>query len=200
MKRIKFIFLFFVILTVLLIGCSEQTNSMLTSNKNNTDTTVIDKSVDPILSYTQYEGLIKSVADNLNITDFTLKAASGENIVVVEKELTFGKRENLTLDGKRNMANVQPTSHLFIYENQDQSKQIIIRFSFNTNFIGNDLLDWSGTNSYENINSKLASQMDMATLSYKNILITVQQLAIIETNFEITKTSIKEVIQLLKKY
>ncbi|MNZ97623.1 hypothetical protein D3C78_1168720 [compost metagenome] len=173
---------------------------MLTSNKNNTDTTVIDKSVDPILSYTQYEGLIKSVADNLNITDFTLKAASGENIVVVEKELTFGKRENLTLDGKRNMANVQPTSHLFIYENQDQSKQIIIRFSFNTNFIGNDLLDWSGTNSYENINSKLASQMDMATLSYKNILITVQQLAIIETNFEITKTSIKEVIQLLKKY
>lgn len=200
MKKIKFIFLFFVILTVLLIGCSEQTNSMPTSNKNNTDTTVIEKTVDPILSYTQYEKLIKSVADSLNITDFTLKAASGENIVVVEKDLTFDKRENLTLDGKRNMANVQPTSHLFIYENQDQSKQIIIRFSFNTNYIGNDLLDWSGTNSYENINSKLASQMDMATLSYKNILITVQQLAITETNFEITKTSIREVIQLLKKY
>lgn len=121
-------------------------------------------------------------------------------MVIVDRDLTFGKRDTLTLEGDTNVANVKPTSHILIFENKNQSKQIIIRISFTNSFVGNDMLDWSTTNGYPSINSKLAKTLDMATLSYKNLIITIQQLSKDEVDSETTRDVIRKVIKMIEKY
>ncbi|MWC29750.1 hypothetical protein [Paenibacillus sp. MMS18-CY102] len=198
MKRIKKIVA--ISLFFLLSGCFNQNHSEVVSENEVSVAGGINNSGEAILSYSQYKDLTDRFQSNLIIPEFTLKAESGKNIVIVEKDLTFEKRENLTLDGSRDFANVQPTSYIFIFENQAQSKQIIVRVSFNKNYIGNDLLDWSRLNNYANINEKLASQFDMATLSYKNLIVTVQQLADREANLETTKTAMRAIIKELVEF
>lgn len=194
---------FSLILLSQLVGCVEQTNNSIPSTQTISPSKEVNSKIDSttnnILSYNRYKQLIEDIELNLEIAEFSLKVPVYETIVVVDKDLTFDTRESITVDGKREFGTVEPTSYQFIYEKSDGSKQIIINLSYNKNYIGNDLINWSNPE-HENINKALAAQVDLATLSYKNLLITIQQLSTEKSDSDITKSAIRAVINTLKEY
>ncbi|HEY2492581.1 MAG TPA: hypothetical protein VGI33_06705 [Paenibacillus sp.] len=76
--------------------------------------------------------------------------------------------------------------------------QIQIRIAYTTVVMGNDLVSWDISSGYENTSKQLSNNTDLATLTYKNIIITILQNAKDHTELEITKGAIRSVIKSLK--
>lgn len=203
MKKNKIVkFAIFLGLLYSLTGCKNENNNEAAYLKKSTEPASIatTNQSEPVLSYEQYQNLIQAYGNKIIIPEFTLKAWSGVNMVIVDKDLTFGKRQTLTLEGTLNTANVKPTSSLFIFENDKSDKQILVRISFHDKYIGEDLMDWSFTSGYEKTNKKFDDLTDMATLIYKNLIITVQQVSFNGVSSDLTKVAVRENIKLLKNY
>lgn len=198
MKSKKYIIIVLCVLSLTLISCSKkQTDSIKTS----TSTTINETTLKNALTYDQYEDLFNYVVSNLKIEDFKLKGSTiGDNVTIVEEDLTFNKRKYLTLDGSFNGSGAKPTDEEFIFENEKQDCQISVGMYFVNEFLGNDLIGWSTNSGFSSINLNLAKQTDYMIMSYKNCIITIHQSANNEANPEITKKFSRFIIGLLNVF
>lgn len=203
MKRKKYAIIILCVLSLTLISCSKkQTDTIKTSVSNTAKENISNETVSKnTLTYEQYEDLFNYMVSNIKIEGFKLKGSTiGDNVTIVEKDLTFDKRKYLTLDGNFTGSEPKPTDEEFIFENEKQDCQISIGMYFANDSLGNDLIGWSTNLGFNDINMNLAKQTDYMIMSYKNCIITIHQSASNEANDEITKKFSRSIIGLLKEF
>lgn len=184
----------------LIAGCTDE--SVMTEQKKvEVKTTThtnqkTNQTKHPILNPVQYEKLFKHMTEHLKMDQFQLKASTiGADFTTVDQPLSFGKRRWLTVDGTIDTPSTQETLY---FENQKQDTQLAIHFAYTDRYIGNDLVQYQSSDGYKGLDQKLSNQSELIIISYKNILITVQQNALHEVDPDTTQEAVKEVINELK--
>ena len=140
----------------------------------------------PILNPVQYEKLFKHMNEHLKMDQFQLKGSTiGADFTAVDQSLSFGKRRWLTVDGTIDTPSTQETLY---FENQKQDTQLAIHFAYTDRYIGNDLVQYQSNGDYG----------ELLIISYKNILISVQQNSLQKVDSDTTQEAAKQVIHELK--
>jgi len=140
----------------------------------------------PILNPVQYEKLFKHMNEHLKMDQFQLKGSTiGADFTAVDQSLSFGKRRWLTVDGTIDTPSTQETLY---FENQKQDTQLAIHFAYTDRYIGNDLIQYQSNGDYG----------ELLIISYKNILISVQQNSLQKVDSDTTQEAAKQVIHELK--
>ncbi|CAH1204327.1 hypothetical protein PAECIP111893_02224 [Paenibacillus plantiphilus] len=192
---------FFVLSLILMSSCSDSNYITNNSKPVSQQSPQEISNHSQLIHYSEYQQIFETFTKELSISGYSYKSGSvGPNIVIMDKDLSFNKREYLTLDGKFDMNNTQPTSELLLFENEDSSKQLAIRISYTTSYIGNDLVDWSSSRGYSGTNEALAKKTDLVTLSYKNLILTILQTSEEEADMEASKTAVRSIISIISKY
>ncbi|WP_419871427.1 hypothetical protein [Candidatus Pristimantibacillus sp. PTI5] len=150
-----------------------------------------------LYSYEQFVELTNQLAEDIVIPGYEIKNYPLiPSIFIIEKELTFGKKDTLTVSGSLN--DQRPVQQLFIFENKDQSSQIHIRLAFTNTDMGKELVSWDIPTGYDNTSEELSDNTDLATLTYRNLVITVMQNTSKKTNLDITKSAIRGLMTALE--
>jgi hypothetical protein len=184
------------IVSLMLVGCSKET---LYPNSKMIDAAT--QVTNDMLSYEEYEKLFEYIVKSFKVDGLVIKASTlGENLTILDKDLSFNKRTHLTLDGSFSQVIAKPTDEYIILENKDQSKQVTIGMFFTNSYLGNDLIGWPTNAGFGNLNEHLANGTNYAVLSYKNLIITVHQSSTDKIYIELTKTSIRSIINELNEY
>lgn len=163
---------------------------------------VIDKNVkkEEIVSYNKYEDFFEYAIKNINIEGFQVVAdTSGNNITIIDKELSFGHRETLTVRGDLNMSESQPTEEILVLEDKDKKNQITISMIYTNKLMDDDLISYIA-NDFENLNKNLSEKYALTTTTFKNLVFTVVKTS--EEKFEFTEINKinKEIINLLTNF
>lgn len=137
------------------------------------------------LSYKQYRELYNLIKNNLELKGFNqVSSTDGETLVAVAKDLTFNKRNWITLNGK----SYQSTQDTIFFESKDKKTLVAINFAYTPNFIGNDIVFYIPS-IYKDfkINSNLKNLTDFMIISYKNLIINIHQTSSTAIDKDITK-------------
>lgn len=116
----KLTVLSFLCLLFMVVSCSDQN---VDTNKGPVDqlaSSSIEK--DDVLTFEDYQSLVEKLEGKLEIPNYQLQASTFKNtLVLVEEELSFGKREYITLDGTTQTSPINATqeSLLFLHEQGD---------------------------------------------------------------------------------
>ncbi|MGG0815608.1 hypothetical protein ABE142_23530 [Paenibacillus alvei] len=184
---------------ILLVGCSNSDSKIAESRIKIGDTTI--ENTKKILSYAEYQTLFEALKSNLKISNFELKTGTfTSDLTIVDKDLTYNKRQYLTLNGELDTGEPKTTQELLIFENENQSTQISIRIAYTQNYIGEDIIDWSMLTGLSNINEKLSEMSDIVTFSYKNIVFIIYQISETKKDIDITKETIRNIQNITSKY
>lgn len=152
-----------------------------------------------IYQYEEYVKIVQKISDVLKIPDFTIKTYPiVPHLVFVDKELSLNGTNALTVDGTPN--DFRPTQHLLIYENENNSVQLQIRFSYTTNQMGKALVSRQNATFYSETTDELSNKTDLATYTYNNLIITILQNAKEKADNEITKSAMRALINVLDEY
>lgn len=191
-KYINFLCYFLLIISFLF---SIYQYTLIKNLKNNLTTN--DKNLD----YNTYEELFKYLIKNIDVPNFSVKASTlGDNISKIDKDLSFNKREYITLTGKMEIDNISPTEEQIILENKEQEKQITIGILYTNSYLGNDLVGWLNNQGFSDINSDLASKNNSVILTYKNLIISINQCSTNKIDIDTSINTVRELIHLLKSY
>lgn len=183
---------------VSLVGCSNS-DSKIAENPTEIEVKKTTEKTKKILSYAEYQTLFEALKNNLKISNFELKNGTFVgDLTIVDKDLTYNKRQYLTLNGELDNGDPQTTQELLIFENKNQSTQISIRIAYTPNYIGEDIIDWSMLSGLSNINEKLSEMSEIVTFSYKNIVFIVHQISESKKDIEITKEVIRSIQKIAK--
>jgi len=148
----------------------------------------IDEKQRQVLTHGQYEKLFEYMNQHVKIDQFQLKASTvGDDFTVVDRALSFGKRRWLTVDGTIDSGSTQESLY---FENKKQDTQLAIHFAYTDRYIGNDLIQYQSNGSYG----------ELITISYKNILISVQQNTLNKVDPDTTQRVVQQVIDELENY
>ncbi|MBG9736890.1 hypothetical protein M5X00_10510 [Paenibacillus alvei] len=184
---------------IFLVGCSNSDSKIAESRTKIGDTTI--ENTKKILSYAEYQTLFEALKSNLKISNFELKTGTfTSDLTIVDKDLTYNKRQYLTLNGELDTGEPKTTQELLIFENKNQSTQISIRIAYTQNYIGEDIIDWSMLTGLSNINEKLSEMSDIVTFSYKNIVFIIYQISETKKDIDITKETIRNIQNITSKY
>ncbi|MBO2943049.1 hypothetical protein JJQ72_03520 [Paenibacillus sp. F411] len=155
-----------------------------------------------VITYENFDKLFFDSAKTLKIEGFDLKNGTfEEELVIVDKDLSFNTREILSLEGKiENNTPIRTTQRMLIFEDEDTTKQVIIKFAYTKNFIGNDIIEYSKTKGLSDIDQNLSQKTDILTFSYKNLIIIVHQNAEAKIDSEITKKATRAIQSYLKNF
>lgn len=179
------------------VGCTDE--AVTTEQKKvevKTTTHTNQKTKHPILHPVQYEKLFKYMDEHLKMDQFQLQASTiGSDFTAVDRSLSFGKRRWLTVDGTIDTPSTQETLY---FENQKQDTRLAIHLTYIDRYIGNDVMQYQSSDGYKGLNQKLSNQSDLIIISYKNILISVQQNALYKVDPDTTQEAAKQVIHELK--
>ncbi|AJS58048.1 hypothetical protein [Paenibacillus sp. IHBB 10380] len=191
------------LLLLLIVGCNSKGNSEILSVEDSAlivtpeKVKVEDQKNEIIISYEQFSDLSGKLAKDIRIPGFKLRNTPiYPSIMLVDKDITFDKKQSITVDGT--LDDLRSTEQLLIYENDNQTMQIQIKIAYTSVVIGNELVSWNLSSGYESTSKELSNNIDLATLTYKNIIITILQNAKDRTELEITKGAIRSVIKSLK--
>ncbi|WP_214850462.1 hypothetical protein [Exiguobacterium sp. s193] len=187
---------FSIILTsaFLVAGC---TDDAVTSNpkSENKKVTVSNQKTDEnqIMNHDQFEQLFSHMNEHLKIDQFQLKASTrGSDFTIIDKELSFGKRKWLTVDGTSDGASTQESLY---FEDKKQTTQLSVHFAYTDHYIGEDMIQYSSSSGYDKMNQKLANQSDLILISYRNLVISVQQNKLSKVDPKTTKLAVEQVIK-----
>ncbi|NOJ74023.1 hypothetical protein [Paenibacillus alvei] len=184
--------------SVFLVGCSNS-DSKIAENPTKIEGKKTTENTKKILSYAEYQKLFEALKSNLKISNFELKNGTFTgDLTIVDKDLTYNKRQYLTLNGELDNGVPKTTQELLIFENKNQSTQISIRIAFTQNYIGEDIIDWSMLSGLSNINEKLSEMSEIVTFSYKNIIFIIHQISESKKDIEITKEVIRNIQKITK--
>ncbi|MEN1987698.1 hypothetical protein [Paenibacillus hubeiensis] len=150
-----------------------------------------------IYTYEEYEALVQEFSEVVHIPNYTLKNIPLiKSLVIVEKELTFDKRQSLTVNG--DTSDMRPTQQIYIYENKDQSTQIQVRIGYTKNYLDKDLVIWDSSKGFEKTNSGLSKNTDVATFLYKNLVISITVNAEKDASIVTMRAAMKEIVDFFK--
>ena len=176
----------------LIAGCTDDavTSKPKSENKKVTVT-------NQIMNHEQFEQLFAHMNEHLKIDQFQLKASTrGSDFTIIDKELSFGKRNWLTVDGSSDSASTQESLY---FEDKKQTTQLSVHFAYTDHYIGEDMIQYPSSSGYDKLNQKLANQSDLILISYKNLVISVQQNKLSKVDPETTKLAVENVINELKR-
>lgn len=155
---------------------------------------------DKKMSYDQFIMLAEDINKNLNIPNFiNLEGNQGPQLVAIEKELAFDKRQYLTLDGE---ANDQVTQKRIEFKSNDNTYLAVIDVIYLDKVLNNDLIFWSYPLENNKENEFLRKTFVENILSYKNCLIKISLIAVPNYTIDDIKLTefTKHVSKYLKKY
>lgn len=148
-------------------------------------------------NYEDYKKLLNDFTNNIDIKGFRLIPPI-PTIFLIDRDLTFNKKDTVTLDGGVNDLN--PTMQLFIFENPEKSVQLYVRISYTDVEMGNNLVSWEIPSGHAHANPELLNRTDMATYTYRNLIITVTQNTKKNAELDTTKEAVRSVLRILEKY
>ncbi|MFX3643426.1 MAG: hypothetical protein ACE3L7_33040 [Candidatus Pristimantibacillus sp.] len=194
----KKIILCLVLLCTFAIGC--ESNPTEVKNEPSISNVVDnDKKNKDVFSYEQYTTLIQDFAEKVQIPNYEIKNTPLiKSLVLVEEELTFDKKQSLTLEG--NKSDMRPTQQILMYENKDQSTQIQIRIGFTKNYLDEDLVIWDSSKGFEETNKELSSKTDVATYLYKNLVISILVNTEKDASIPTMRNAMHEIVDFLTNY
>lgn len=182
------------IIIPMLVSCSKEA----TNSESKINPPIVNEINNELLSYENYESLFEHLVNTLKIDGLELKASTIDgNLTFIEKDLSFNKREYLTLDGTDSM---ETTEEQIVLENKDQSKQITIGVFFTNSYIGNDLVGWPNNVGFKDLNQDLVKSTNYAIITYKNLIITIHQSSTHTADLDTTKNVIRAVEKALNEY
>lgn len=182
------------VIGLLLQGCSSEksNNSSVKSNSNQSQT---------LISYDNYKKLFNDMSEKFLPAGFSKEAATDNvSIVAINKESSFGKRENLTVDGKQSD---QETQKRIAYEDKEHKYILFIDIIYLNKELDKDLVYWN-TNFLEKYkNNSLISKFDDNILSYHNLLIKMTMFSEGESSAissDVIRKSTLEMVKFLDNY
>ncbi len=164
---------------------------------------VINENVkkEEIVSYDKYEEFFDYVIKNINVEGFEIVADTlGNNLTVIDKELSFGNRESLTVRGDLNMDLSQPTEEILILEDKDKKNQITISMIYTKKNIDNDLISYIANNDFEQLNKDLADKYGITTTTFKNLVFTIVNVSEEKIEYNQINKINKELINLITNF
>lgn len=207
----KFLFFSFFITIFLISACDSKvekdTNSQSgVSNETKekdlesvTDIQGISKlALEENLSFQQFSELFENLSSNLNIPGYKLENSTlGDDLTMIDKEISFNKREYLTIDGNYSPTNIESSQETLFYLNDDSDRAIIVTLAFTESNIGNDIILYNITNEY-GLPEEITEKNDLITLSYKNLIISILQSAKSSVELKDTQKSAKSIVNFLE--
>ncbi|MBQ6447031.1 hypothetical protein KGR20_15745 [Cytobacillus oceanisediminis] len=189
-------------ITLLLVSCVkgeeiiDDSSGGIAETKENNETKNNDGvKTDPIISYTEYQSLFEKLVSGLVISGYSLdKSTLGNDLIIVDSDLSFGKREFLTADGSNSWESTQETMY-FLNKNKD--RLLTITISYTDAFIGNDLVFYNSYEGYD-LDESLINN-DILTISYKNLLFTILQTSTAQISMDDTVDAGKSIVRFLGK-
>lgn len=153
-----------------------------------------------ILSYEEYSELFLSMIENLEIPGYTLLNSSTDtDIIMIDKEISFNKREYLTLDGTYdNKSTVQTSQESLFFGSEDGKTALIITIAYTHAAIGEDIVSYVSSEGYD-LPEEVIQKSDLITLSYKNLIISVLQSAEEAVVEEDTTLAAEKLVEFLQK-
>ncbi|PZD96548.1 hypothetical protein DNH61_07025 [Paenibacillus sambharensis] len=187
---------------LLILGISLIVLPSMTSCLNNSSTANVPSVQDIVetdnqISYKAYTTFLDDFTNNIVIEGFTLTPPL-KTIFLIDRDLTFNKKDTITLEGGKNDFN--PTQQLFIFENSDKSVQLYVRIAYTNVEMGNQLVSWEVPSGHEGVDQELVNKTDMATYTYRNLIITVTQNSKTQAELDLTKEAVRSVLVILEKY
>lgn len=189
--------------SLLLVSCNNDEKREITSvpSNNVTKSTLESPIKEKVISYENYKEMFEHMDSNLLIDEFKLKVSSlGPDVTAIDKELSFNKREWLTVDGVMNNTDPDSTQEILYFEDNKQTTLIAINFSYTETYIGDDMVQYQVNSGYSDLNNELSVKTDFIVISYKNLIITVHQTSNEKVNIETTKLALQNVINELVKF
>lgn len=155
---------------------------------------------DQAVTYENYQKMTESLPSQLKIDGFKFKSGSlGDNVTIVDPALTFNKRSYLTIDGKNELSHPKTTQETLLFENEEQTVTVLVKISYTDTVMSNDLIHYSTDTGYGNTNQDLIQKSDTAVLSYRNLIVIVQQIAKDKAAGTTTEQFIKQIINNLQR-
>lgn len=183
------------ILSIFAIGCMPK-DSIDEPTDQIVDTSTVDSEV--ALTWEEYQLLFEYMVDNISITDLELKESTiGSNVTAVDRELTFDKRESLTLVGE---LSTKTTEEQIILEDANQTKQFTITVMYTDNYIGENMIGYPTNEGFNNLNGTLVNKATYSIFTYKNLVIVVHQVSIDKYDTDLMYSAMKSVVDLLVEY
>lgn len=195
-KRIYAVYIL-VLIIVFGLGCSSgilyYKNYLPESSLNDT---ISDNNV--LISYSEFQEFFSYIKEHIKIEGLKVKyASSQDNYHIIDENWSFGTRSRLLLN---NEDYLQPTEEFLILEDNDQNCQLTINICYNNNYIGNDLHYLTSSNSdIKDIDASLTENTNSCMLSYKNLIIGIQQ-GRKNTDINYLTKSIDEIVKITEDY
>lgn len=153
------------------------------------------------VSYDDYESIFKYIVENISIDGFNVRANTlGNNMTIIDKDLSFNKRETLTLQGNANMNIVQPTDEQLTLESNNNNTQITISILYLDTYIGNDFIAFPNNLGFDDLNEDLINKAVLTSFTYKNLIFLVHQVASDEYDVDLMNNINRELIKLVNAY
>ncbi|MGG6309202.1 hypothetical protein [Paenibacillus macerans] len=195
MKKILLSLIGCLMISISLSACwNDDTNEQKTQAEASNEKAIDTVSVP---NYDDFTKFLEDFQSNIVIDGFSL-IPPFQTIFLIEREYTFNKKDTITLGGGKNDFN--PTQQLFIFENKDKSIQIYVRFAYTEVDMGNNLVSWEFPSGDDGADIELSNRNDMATYTYKNLIVTVTQNAKTKADNRTTKNAVKSVLHILDTY
>ncbi|MCP3772018.1 hypothetical protein NLX71_01615 [Paenibacillus sp. MZ04-78.2] len=194
MRKSSLLLISSLIISISLVGCQDEANQQIPPSKASNSSNI---EIEHKPNYDDFTKLMEDVKNNIVINGFSLTPPM-KTIFLIEKDFTFNKKDTITLGG--GVSDLNPTQEQFIFENNDKSVQLYVRFAYTAVDMGKNLVAWESTSGYGGADPELLDRTDMATYTYRNLIVTVTQNARTKAKTTITKEAVKSVLNILEKY
>lgn len=206
----KLILFSFLIVICLISACDSKKETDKTSQLNETESSKETKGndvendasnkleVEGNISFQQYSELFENLSSNLNIPGYKLENSTlGDDLTMIDKDISFNKREYLSIDGKYSPTNVESSQETLFYLNEDKDRALIVTLAYTDSTIGNDIIFYNITNDY-GLPEEITNKNDLITLSYKNLIISILQSAKDSVEKKDTPEAAKTIVEFLE--
>lgn len=154
-------FIFYLLITILIFSSCE-------SKTNNEDTDFIE--------YNDFITIFNKINIEMKLTNYeNLGGNEGVQLVYIDEQLSFGKRNYLTIDNEQSNLSTQQRIE---YMNDDGKKLLVIDLIYLDKSLNNDLIYWSNPLSGNSENEFIRKTFTENIISYSNILVKTSLFAI----------------------
>lgn len=128
-----------------------------------------------VLNYPQYLEFVKHLRDNFTPEGYSHVTDTVERpvTIIIEKDISFGKRETLTLTGDMKDPRPLPTQNRVVYQDQNQGYVLYLDVIYTDTWLGDQLLSWDLEAPNELPDVPVLGQSSQSLYSHKNFLVKV---------------------------
>lgn len=192
------------VVSLLLTGCTESEKKTTTPSETPPITSEKQSpqaSENTAFTYEKYYKLYTQMAKEFTYPSFKKVADQLESpeVVIVDKGLTFNKRETLTVPGGKVTSNKgESTQNRIVYEDKTNGLVLYLDLIYLRTSLGNDMVAWDSLAPKVLKDYPVLHHVNQNMLSYHNIL--VKQMLISTTDRPVTDKEMNEVTQHVVKY